>query len=73
MRMTQGAPLQCWVAVRIFSCIKRRTVASLTLRTAAASSRVASPRSARSALNHGLRTSPDVNLKKLRILMNLFG
>ena len=47
-RITQGAPLQCCVAGRIFSCIRRRTVASLTLRTAAASSSVTSPRSARS-------------------------
>jgi hypothetical protein len=47
-RITQGAPLQGWVAGKIFSLMSLRTVASLNLRNPAASSSVTSPRSARS-------------------------
>jgi len=45
VRMTHGAPLQNWWAGRVRAVIIRRTVASLTARTAAASSSVTSPRS----------------------------
>lgn len=47
-RMIQGAPLQCWCAARAPSAMRRRMVDVLTARAAAASSSVASPRSARS-------------------------
>jgi len=47
-RMIQGAPLQCWLAGRVSSAMRRRMVDVLTARAAAASSSVASPRSARS-------------------------
>ena len=47
-RMIQGAPLQCWLAGRAPSAIRRRMVDWLRARAAAASSSVASPRSARS-------------------------
>lgn len=47
-RMIQGAPLQCWFAGRAPSAMRRRIVDWLRARAAAASSSVASPRSARS-------------------------
>jgi len=47
-RMIQGAPLQCWIAGRAPSTMRRRIVDLLSARAAAASSSVASPRSARS-------------------------
>ena len=47
-RMIQGPPLQCWRAGRRPLAIRRRIVDLLTASTAAASSSVASPRSARS-------------------------
>ncbi|MGH7117788.1 MAG: IS66 family transposase [Acetobacteraceae bacterium] len=47
-RMIQGPPLQCWRAARRPLAIRRRTVDLLTAKIVAASSSVASPRSARS-------------------------
>jgi IstB-like ATP binding protein len=52
-RMTQGAPLQCCWTGSVPSSMRRRTVDALTCSTAAVSSRVASPRSARSPSRYG--------------------